>query len=136
TPLTSPFPYTTLFRSLDACDRIQGRGGLIQNQQLRIVYQCLRQAYTLLHAARKPGDVATRLLIKAHGLQNFTRSVLQDSAFQIVQRTVEAHQLFGGTMVERNIFRQKSYAAASSGISERLPQHAAVATGRPHESHR
>src|SRR5256885_3651144 len=38
-------------------------------------------------------------------------------------------------MVESNILRKESDAAAGSSVTERLPQHASGTTGRTHEAH-
>ena len=53
-----------------------------------------------------------------------------------IQRPIELDQPLGTAMVQRNIFRQKTNAAARLGMAERLPKQTSVAMGGQHKTHR
>src|SRR5436190_18144951 len=52
-----------------ASSRIKRRCRLIENQQLRIVYQRLRESHPLQHTAGDLADTSSRLRVKIHSLK-------------------------------------------------------------------
>src|SRR5207253_5097081 len=54
---------------------IQRRCGFIQNEQLGIIHQSLRQARPLQHSTRELANIAPHMLLQADDLQNVSRSL-------------------------------------------------------------
>ncbi len=61
----------------DSRQRIQGRGGFVQNQQFRIIDHGLRQPHALQHAAGELARVTVRVVLQTHDLQHLSRPVLE-----------------------------------------------------------
>src|SRR5437764_372655 len=118
-----------------ARQRIKGRRRLIQDEQFRIVDQHLGQSDSLYHSASEFADVAARLLFQPDCLKNFAHALLNMRATHAVQRTIKLNQPVGAAMVEGDILRKKSYAAAGVGVAKRFSQHSPPAAGWPHKAH-
>src|SRR5271166_3019707 len=74
----------------NARDGIERRGGLVENQQLGIADQRLRQSDALLHAARESGYIAIGFGFEPYLFQNLAAAQAQPLRTHSAQRAVEA----------------------------------------------
>src|SRR5262249_39781403 len=103
--------------------RIESRGGLVQDDQLGIVHQRLGQPHALQHSTGKLANIAIRYACQIKSPQQFRRTLAKCCSMQAVQRAVKANQVSCRTMVDSNVLRQKTYSAPCGSMPERMPQH-------------
>src|SRR5713101_1803889 len=113
----------------DAYQRIKGRGGFIEDEQLGIVDQRLRQPHALQHAAREFSQVTISSLFQVEELKHFAHALTQERVAHAIESTIGTDGTARRDMIESNIFRQKSYVAASGGMAKVLAQHASTTGG-------
>src|ERR1700676_4372291 len=116
--------------------RIQGRGGFVQNQQFGIVDHGLGQSYPLQHAAGEFARVTVTVVLQSHDFQDFSRPVLKMSTTHPVERPVKADQALGTTVVEGNAFGEKTYPAPRARMTKPLSKQTTTAARRQHKAHR
>src|SRR5580765_2378122 len=115
-------------------ERIQRRSRLVKDEQLRVIYQSLRQPHTLQHTPGKLSSVASGNIRDLHLFQHLCGAPAELWITHAIQRAIKTHQLFCRTMVESNVFRQKAHATASRRVAKFMSQHFTPAAGRKHES--
>ena len=123
------------FTNHDSCQRIEGRGGFVQNQQFRIVDHRLSQSYALQHAAGKLACVSIRVILQSHSFQNFVRPFAQGSPSNSIQPAVKADQSLCTAMVQRNTLGEKAHPAADAGMTKAFSEQTAASTGWLHKAH-
>ena len=124
------------FPHLHAAQRVQRRSRLIQHQQFRIVHQRLRQSDALQHAPGKFSRIASGHSFQIQLPEHLRRALPQPRIAQAVQRAVKTHQPGRRSMVQGDVFGQKSYAPPRRRVTEAMAQHFTLAAGGEHESQR
>ncbi len=115
---------------LAARQRVYPGGGLIQNQQVRVVYQCAAQTQFLLHAARQ---LARRTLNKVGqpGTRQQQRNALFSLLAALVEQAAKKIQVFAHaqrgiqvfTQALRHIGNTRTYAATMRRVTHVAIQH-------------
>jgi hypothetical protein len=118
---------------LDAANGIERRGRFIQNQELRIIDECLRQADPLQHSARKLGDIAPGSIAKVNGLEHLLGALQELRVAHSVQCAIEPQQCGWGTMVQSHVLSEKPDATAGRDMPERVSQQLPVARVGKHQ---
>src|SRR5207237_7814798 len=103
---------------------IQGRCGFVQNKQVRIIYQRLRQTDALQHATRKLTHISAGLVLQSHSFQDFARALFQIRPAHSIEGAIKTNQTLRTPMIESNVFRKEADTTAGGWLSKRLPQHA------------
>src|SRR5580700_11240474 len=124
------------FAHHDPRQRIQCGCRFIENKQLWIIHQGLRQTRSLQHAAGELARIAFRLILQSHHLQNFARPLAKTPSAHAVKCAVKAQQSVHAAMIKGNVFCQKTDMPPSPSIAERAAQHMPSPACWTHESHR
>src|SRR5882672_4356973 len=97
------------FSHANSPQRIQRRSRLVEDEQIRIVYQSLRQPHSLQHTPGKFSGVASGNIRDLHLFQHLGGALAELWITHAIQSAIKTHQLLRRTMLESNVFRQKAH---------------------------
>src|SRR6266852_9980856 len=99
--------------------RIEPRGGFVQEDQLRVIDQRLGEAGTLEHALAVLAQRAIRRVEQVHAVEQLADPALQGWSAKTVEPAVKTEELPSGeTLVESKMFGQESDAATYVAVAD------------------
>lgn len=120
---------------LDAADRIKARHGLVQQDQLRVMDQGLRQPDALEHAFRELAELAIAGFAQSHHLEEVPDPFRQLTRPQPRQLPVERQKFLGGEVVVKiRSLRQKPDPGPCVQVAGRPPEDFGAAATLAHEA--
>src|SRR5256885_13783081 len=106
------------FADADTPQRVERRSRLVEDKQLWVIDERLRQTNALQHAAGKLAGIASGDLRQVKLVQHFCCPLPELRIFHAVQRTIEPDQLGRRSVIKGDVFRQKADATASGRVSK------------------